>query len=253
MTTVDLSTPQVRANDRPRRDLRDGALAMAPLALGYAPFAIAIGMAAGASRDPLAAWAGSLLIFSGSAQLLVIDLVDSGAGLWAAVAAAAVINARLLVFSATLAPLWRGASVWQRLAAGAVVIDPLWALVSRRMAQSGGSARSHRLYYTGAASVLALSWPAATAAGVLLTVSATNGEPGLASTGAASLLAMCVPACLAAVVGPHLRTSAGARVVLVAVLVGWFARDWPDGAGLLAAMVAAGLAGTARRPRRSRS
>ena len=120
-----------------RSDLREGALAMVPLAAGYAPFALAIGVAAGASRDPLAAWAGSLLMFGGSAQLLVIGLVDSGAGVWAAVAAAVVINARLLVFSATMAPVWRGASVLRRLAAAAVVIDPVWALTSRRLARPG--------------------------------------------------------------------------------------------------------------------
>ena len=251
MATTDLAPDAVGAGRR-RRDLRDGALAMAPLAAGYVPFAIAIGMAAGASRDPLAAWAGSLLIFGGSAHLLVIDLVDSGAGLWAAVAAAVVINARLLVFSATLAPLWRGTSVVRRLLAAAVVIDPLWALVSRRAAQPG-TAADHRRYYTGAASVLVLVWPAAVAAGVLLAGSAPAGGPGAAPAGAASLLAMCVPACLAAVVGPHLRTSAGARAVLAAVLVGWVTRGWPDGTGLLTAMAAAALAGGGLRSRRSRS
>jgi predicted branched-subunit amino acid permease len=252
MATADPGHVQVRTSERPRRDLRDGAVAMAPLAAGYAPFALAIGMAAGASRDPFAAWAGSLLIFGGSAQLLVIDLVDSGAGLWAAVAAAVVIQARLLVFSATLAPLWRGASVPQRLAAAAVVIDPLWALASRRATRSG-SAPSQRLYYAGAAAVLACAWPAAMAAGVLVGGSASGTPPGTASAGFGSLLGMCVPACLAAVVGTTLRTSAGTRAVLAAVLVGWFTRSWPDGAGLLVAMVAAGLAGTGPRSPRTPS
>lgn len=251
MTTTDLTHDAVRAGPH-RRDLRDGALAMAPLAAGYAPFAVAIGMAAGASRDPLAAWAGSLLIFGGSAHLLVIDLVDSGAGLWAAVAAAVVVNARLLVFSATLAPLWRGTSVLRRLLAAAVVIDPLWALTSRRAAQPG-TAAEHRRYYAGAASVLVLAWPAAMGAGLLMGGSAAGGGSGAASVGAASLLAMCVPACLAAVVGPHLRTSAGTRAVVAAVLVGWLTRGWPEGTGLLTAMAAAALAGSGPRRRRSRS
>ena len=59
-----------------------------------------------------------------------------------------------------------------------------------------------------------------------------------------SLLQMCVPACLTAVVGPHLRTSAGARAVVAAVAVAWVGRDWPAGAAPLTAMLAAALAGT---------
>lgn len=241
MTTSELTRPTRGTRARAQTDLRDGAVAMAPLAAGYAPFALAIGVAAGASRDPLAAWAGSLLMFGGSAQLLVIGLVDSGAGVWAAVAAALVINARLLVFSATMAPLWRDASVLRRLAAAAVVIDPVWALTSRRLALPG-SVAGNRSYYTGAAAVLVVAWPTAMAAGVLM----GGGVLG-AGTGAAALLQMCVPACLAAVVGPALRTSAGARAVLAAVAVAWVGRDWPAGTMPLTAMLAAALAGSALR------
>lgn len=239
MTTVELPREAVHTSERPGSALREGALAMAPLAAGYAPFALAIGVAVGASRDPLAAWAGSVLIFGGSAQLLVMDLVGSGAGLWAAVTAALVINARLLVFSTTMVPLWKDASLARRLLAAAVVIDPLWALVSRRTGQ-GGTVRDHRRYYVGAASVIVLAWPTTIAIGAAIGGSALG-----AGSGAASLLQMCVPACLAAVVGPHLRTSAGARAVLAAVVVAWVGRDWPGGTGPLSAMVAAALAGSA--------
>ena len=184
-----------------------------------------------------------MLLFSGSAHLLVIDLVGSRSGVWAAVAAAVVINARLLVFSAALAPLWRGASVLSRLVAAVVVIDPVWALTSRRMAQPG-TVHARRRYSTGAAGVLLLTWPAAMAAGALM----GRQSPAAGST-LTSLLQICVPACLAAVVGPHLRTSAGVRAVLAALLVAWVGRGWPAGTGLVAAMVAAGLVGAGLRGR----
>lgn len=237
--------PSVRAGGPggTRAAVREGAGAMAPLVAGYVPFALVIGVAAGASPDPLAAWAGSLLIFAGSAHLLVIDLVGSGAGLWAAVTAAVVVNARLLVFSATLAPMWRNTSVLRRMAAAAVVIDPLWALTSRRMRQEG-TMHVRRHYYAGAASVLLLGWTSAVAAGALL-----GGAVPDTGSGPAPLLQMCVPACLAAVVGPHLRTSSGARAVLAAVVVAWVGRDWPSGTGLLVAMAAAALAGSGMRRR----
>lgn len=246
MSTVERSVePSTRAGGarETRAALREGAAAMAPLVAGYVPFALVIGVAAGTSADPLAAWAGSVLIFAGSAHLLVIDLVGSGAGLWAAVATAVVVNARLLVFSATLAPLWRGASPVRRMVAAAFVIDPLWALTSRRM-QQDGTVHAGRHYYAGAAVVLLLGWTTAVATGAVL-----GGTVPDTGSGPAALLQMCVPACLAAVVGPHLRTSAGARAVLAAVLVAWVGRDWPAGTGLLLAMAAAALAGSAPRRR----
>ena len=183
-------------------------------------------------------------MFGGSAQLLVIGLVGSGAGLWAAVAAAVVFNARLLVFSATLTPVWKGTSVPRRLIAAAVVVDPVWALTSRRVDQ-GGAAPAHRLYFAGTASLLVLAWPVAMGVGVVL-----GGSVPVGSWTAASLLPMSGAACLAAVIGPHLRTSSGARAILAAVVVGWVGRDWPAGSGLLVAMAAAGLAGAGLRPRR---
>ena len=130
-------------------------------------------------------------------------------------------------------PLWRDTSVARRLLAAAVVIDPLWALSSRRAGQAG-TARERRLFYAGAGGTLVVVWPVAIGVGALL------GGSSLASGWAtASLLQMCLPVSLAAVVGPWLRTSAGARAVLAAAVVGWLGHTWPSGTGLLAAMAAA--------------
>ena len=101
-----------------------------------------------------------------------------------------------------------------------------------------------RHYYAGAASVLLVGWSGAVAAGAVFGRAAPD-----TGSGPAALLQMCVPACLAVVVGPHLRTSAGARAVLAAVVVARVGRDWPSGTGLLVAMAAAALAGSGLRRR----
>ena len=71
------------------------------------PFALVIGSAAADHGTPLAGWAGSWLIFGGSAHLAAIRTLDD-AGAVAAILTGLLINARLLVYSASLARRWAG-------------------------------------------------------------------------------------------------------------------------------------------------
>ena len=79
---------------------------------------------------PLAGWAGSWLIFGGSAHLAAIRTLDQ-AGAVAAILTGLLINARLLVYSASLARRWRGQPRWFRVAAAGLIIDPTWAAAER--------------------------------------------------------------------------------------------------------------------------
>ena len=212
-----------------------GASTMVPLLIGYLPFALAIGVAAGRSTNPLAAWSGALLIFGGSAHLSVIVLLGNGAGLWAAVGTGLLINARMTIYSASLLSLWRGAPLRHRLLAAAVVVDPMWLIASRRQSQPG-STEERRAFFAGAAATLAAGWSAFIGAGVLL------GTPH----GATSLLSIFTPLCLSAIVAPHLRTSAGLRCVVAAGVVAALTSSWPSGTGLLLAMAAGSAAGSWR-------
>lgn len=215
-----------------RREMLAGAATTLPLLVGYLPFALLIGVAAGKSPDPLAAWAGALLIFGGSAHLSVIELVGDGSGVAAAVGTGVLINARLAVYSASLLPLWRGARLHHRLLAAAAVIDPIW-LIARRREARPGAIEERRAFYAGAAVTLALGWSAMIAVGVVLG----------ARHSATAILGICIPLCLSALVAPHLRTSAGVRCVAAAGVVAVLTSSWPSGTGLLMAMVAGAVAG----------
>ena len=218
-----------------RREAVKGAGTMLPLLLGYLPFALLIGVAAGGSTDPVAAWAGALLIFGGSAHLSVIEMVGNGSGVAAAVGTGLLINARLAVYSASLMSLWRGAPLRQRLLAAAVVVDPMWQVASQRMARPG-TPEERRAFFAGAAATLAGGWSVSIGAGILL--GARQDAP--------TLFDFCTPLCLMAIVAPHLRTSAGARCVAAAGGVAVLTSSWPSGTGLLAAMAAGATAGTWR-------
>jgi predicted branched-subunit amino acid permease len=216
-----------------RREAIKGASTMLPVLVGYLPFALTIGVAAGGSSDRLAAWAGALLIFGGSAHLSVIELVGNGSSVAAAVGTGLLINSRLMVYSASLLSLWRGAPLRHRLLAAALVIDPTWLIARRRQAQPG-TEEERRAFFGGAAATLAVGWSAMIGAGILL------GTPQVAT----SFLGICTPLCLSAVVAPALRTAGGARCVSAAGVVAAWTSSWPSGTGLLLAMAAGAAAGS---------
>jgi len=224
-----------------RREAVKGAATMLPVLVGYLPFALTIGVAAGGSSDRLAAWAGALLIFGGSAHLSVIELVGNGSGVAAAIGTGLLINSRLMVYSASLLPLWREAPRRHRLMAAALIIDPTW-LIARRRQEQPGTTQDRRAFFGGAAATLAGGWSATIGAGMLL------GTPQVAT----SFLGLCTPLCLAAIVAPHLRTAGGTRCVSAAGLVAVWTSSWPSGTGLLLAMAAGGAAGS-RWPWRAQS
>ena len=92
---------------------RTGSFAMLVLLPAYVPFALLIGAAAAARGESLAGWAGSLLIFGGSAQLAAIRVMDRS-GPEAAVLTGLLVNA---AFSST-ARRWPGAGRGNRAGSG---------------------------------------------------------------------------------------------------------------------------------------
>ena len=92
-----VSSAQQTPKGRCRRDFVNGAWAMTPMLVGYVSFGLVVGAALSRSQEPWAAWAGTDLIYGGSAHLTLIELLRTGSGLWAAAGAALLINARLLV------------------------------------------------------------------------------------------------------------------------------------------------------------
>lgn len=233
MPTHDAVPPaRVTRDSGARREFVLGAKTMTPVMLGFLPFGVLLGAAVGRSAQPWAAWTGTELIYGGSAHLTLIEMLRTGSGWWAAVGATLLINARLLVYSSALIPLWGSARVPARLLAAAVVIDPTWMLASRRAA-AGGSLDMQRAHFAGAAVILTAGWTIAVTAGALLGTAA-------AATG---VLAIAVPLCLVAIVVPHLRLPGGFVAVVVAAGVTAATASWPAGSGMLLAMVAAAACG----------
>lgn len=151
-----------------RHAIRTGLIDALPVIAGVLPFGLVIGVAVGESTvNNAAGWAGSFLMFGGSAHLAAISLLGGGAGAAAVLVTVLVINARLLVYSASLGPRFRHQPTWFRWTAPYFLVDQMFALTWSRL-DTGVSAGWLRAYYLSAAIATGLVWVAAIATGVLV-------------------------------------------------------------------------------------
>jgi 4-azaleucine resistance transporter AzlC len=214
-----------------RRGLRD----VAPLLLGVAPFGVVAGIAAADAGLGLAQAVGmSVVVFAGAAQLAAIELLGADAPVAVVVVTAVVINLRLLMYSASIAPYFRAFATRWKAALAYVLTDQAYAL-SVSVYRGDGTV-DRRAYYLGAALALWAVWQATTVAGVVV----GTGLPeawGLEFAVPLVFLALLVPAMedrtttLAAVAGGSVAVAAGGLPLNLGLLVG------------AAAGIGAGLAG----------
>jgi predicted branched-subunit amino acid permease len=143
----------------------DGVRGMAPVLVGLAPFGMTIGAtAAGRGLGPGATAATTLGVYSGSAQLLAVELLASGAGPLVLLLVIGIVNARMVLFSAGVRGVWRGASGRSRALAGYLLVDPVFVLSRGRLSVDSDPI-SQRQHYLGAGLTLWAGWLAANAAG----------------------------------------------------------------------------------------
>src|SRR4051794_21704110 len=86
------------------RPLPAGARDALPMVVTLTPFALAVGAAVASTGVPaFTAWSSSWLVVGGAAQLVAVQMLDGGAYAALVVAIALVVNARHLLYSASLA------------------------------------------------------------------------------------------------------------------------------------------------------
>lgn len=229
----DIEPAPVRA-DAPS-EIRRGAAAMLPLLVGYAPFAFVVGAATASHATPAAGWAGIWLILGGSAHLATLRALDDGPAALALVTGL-LVNARLIVYSASLSTAWRVQPRWFRAVGAALLIDPTWAAAQARAAEPG-SPTDQRRYFLAAALTLSTGWCALITAGMFIGARWSDAF-GLAVT---------APLCLIALVGPRLLERGSRLTVVVAAAFAAATRGLPAGTGLLAAVAIATTVGVLSR------
>jgi predicted branched-subunit amino acid permease len=149
-----------------RATVRRGVTDALPLFVPAVPFAFVIGLAiVEADINLFSGWSGAWLIFGGAAQLTLVSLLGSGAAVLAAITAALVVNARHLMYSAAMAPIFQKQPAWFRWLGPYVLIDQMFALT---VIASDTEPDVFRTYYLAAGATFWTLWQITTALGIAI-------------------------------------------------------------------------------------
>lgn len=213
----------------------DGLRAVAPLLLAVVPFGLVLGVtAAGSVVGGGLGIATSWIIFAGAAQLVTVQLMDSGTSLLVVVVTALVVNVRHLMYSAAMAPHFSEFPRRSRWALPYLLTDQAFA-VSMLRYETVTEPTYKRWYYTGAGFTLWASWQMATVAGVVL------GAQIPESLG----LEFAIPLVFLVLLIPVVQTRPGLAAAIVGGTVAVAASSAPYGLGLVIGAVAGVGAGVA--------
>ncbi len=213
------------------RGFRDGV----PFILIVAPFGVVFGVVAiEAGFTVTQAMAFTLSTYAGAAQLTAIQLMSEGAPLAIVILTALAVNARMAMYSASLAPQLGRAPMWQRAMMGYLMVDQTYAMSSMAYEQHPQMPLAAKTsYYFGIASLIWPVWACASLAGAVL----GNLIPAWVPLGFA------VPIAFMAMIGPMLRTLAHVAAAFVSIAGALILSPVPYSLGLLIAAVLAMITG----------
>jgi len=153
----------------PRAAFVAGVRATAPVLLALIPFALAFGTtAAGRGLSALEALAMSVFVFAGAAQLAMLPLISAGASAAVIVLTVLVVNLRMALYSASLAPHFRLLPAGWKGLLSYLLTDQAYAAAITRFDGGLVEDRNKRWYYLGAALAVWVAWQPAAMLGVFL-------------------------------------------------------------------------------------
>ena len=210
-----------------------------PILLGTIPFGLIYGVSARSFGLPIVlTQAMSMIIFAGSAQFVVIQLLNASVPAGIILLTACIINLRHALYSASVAPYLRQRGLIWRMILPYLLTDEAYAVAIIHYQQPNKSAPKH-WYFLGAGLILWITWQIGTATGLLLG----------AHIPASWSLDFTLPLTFIAIVVPALKKRTDAIAAGTAGLVAVLAAHLPFNTGLLVATfigIALGLLAGAR-------
>lgn len=210
-----------------------GVRAELPILLGVLPFGMIYGASAlAAGLSPLMAQAMSVIVFAGSAQFVIVQLVAENVPPLVIGATAFIVNLRHLLYSASIAPYLRKLAARHRRLLAYLLTDEAYT-VSIIHFQREPDEPAPGWYLAGAGMALWTTWQLSTAAGIFLGASLPAWLP----------LDFALPLTFIALAVPAIRDRATVGAAITAGAVVLLARALPFGLGLLVAALAGVVAG----------
>ena len=155
----------------PTAEFLSGVRGELPILVGVIPFGMIYGVIAiGAGLPPVTAQAMSLIVFAGSAQMLMAQLYGLGAPALVMLLAAVIVNLRHVLYSASMAPYLRKLSgPWKWLLAY-LLTDEAYAvtIIHYHKPQPASTSDYRHFFLLGSGLALWSTWQLSTAAGILL-------------------------------------------------------------------------------------
>ncbi|WJD68844.1 AzlC family ABC transporter permease [Pseudomonas asiatica] len=214
---------------------KQGAHSALPLTSGIVPFGLITGVTAiGMGLSPTDAIGMTLLFYSGSAQMVVMQLMQSAALPVTMVVTALVINLRFLMYSASLAPHLGQLPRRQKWPMAYMLSDQSFALCTLKMG-SGGLGQYAYPYYAGTAITMFFGWNLSVLAGMYLGASIPEDWS----------LGFAIPLSFLALLIPGIRNAATLGAALTGGVLAVLAANLPYNLGLLAGALGGIIAGLA--------
>jgi len=150
------------------REFLNGVKGELPILLGVAPFGMIYGvLATDAGLSTLDAQAMSAVVFAGSAQFMLVQLINLGTPALVLILSGFIINLRHALYSASVAPYTRHLSPLWKVILSYMLTDEAYAVVIMHYQKDDQSEYKH-WYFLGAGLTLWTCWQICTAAGIFL-------------------------------------------------------------------------------------
>lgn len=217
-----------------RSRFAEGAKAVSPILLGALPFGLIVGVTiAGTDINNWVGWSTSWIVFAGAAQLILIELLNSGSLAAVAIATPLVINARHAMYSAALAPHFGKLSGADRLWLPYLLTDQAFVIAASRY-EPDSDAETVKYFYLGVGLTMWIGWQIATIVGITLG----------AQVPAEWSLDFTIPLVFLGLLAPAVSTRPGLVAAIVGGGVAVLSLDLPNGTGIIVAAVAGVAAGS---------
>ena len=206
-----------------------------PFLAGAIPFSMVLGVAAvDIGMDAALAISQSAIVFAGTAQAASLELIRGGSTIGVILITTLVINLRMMMYSATLAPHFKPYSIFWRLIMSFILIDQVFAFaVIRLQNEPDISPEPFKWYYLGVGTPVSVAWIIGTGVGVFL------GAIIPSSWG----LDFAIPLTLLAVAVPALKSRASLTAGAVGAIIAVLGFRLPYNLGLLIGALVGMMAG----------